>query len=114
MKLDEARLLVEQADYVIMAIVEMIRGAQEPGDASAAGVADHIRNAPISEVQQHMLKLHQAGLLEVRQRPEHPVQRTYMLTHMGAELMIQDVGNWEQASREQERRERELALITRL
>lgn len=112
-KIDDARSRVDHADYVILSIVEMLRGLQEPPEASPISVAENINGAPPREVATRMLRLEGLGLLDRRQRAEAPSGfKTFVLSHMGVELLIADLGNWEPARREQERRDQELLSAT--
>jgi hypothetical protein len=101
-RLDDVRSKIEQVDYVVLAIVEMLRGADE--FATAISVGAHIGgDTPPADVEALMRKHVELGLLEW-----HPVVRTAQLTDLAEQLLLEDLGNWDPARRERARREREM------
>lgn len=106
--LDEARSKIDQADLVMMDIIEVLRGLKEPKGANPITISMHIGGAPPRELATRLVKLVGLGLVERRPRPENRSSQTFMLTMMGAELLLTDVGNWQPARREQLRRDAEM------
>lgn len=95
--LDQAARRVDNADLVCLALVEHVRGRDQ--QATAAAIAAAIKGAPPAAVARKLAYLTHLGLLEV-------LESGYAVTLMGAELLLREVGGWEPAPREMERRDR--------
>lgn len=99
--LEHARANLDQGDYVIIALVEVLRGGQLP--AHPANVADEIGGGiqRLRDVRERMVKMARLGVLE---RIVDGVQ----VTDLGEQIIIEDVGGLEPSLLERERREREM------
>lgn len=93
--LDQAAARTDNADLVILALVESIRGRELKAIPSA--VAKQIKGAPPAQVSLRMERLAHWGLLE---RPEGT---SYAVSLMGAELLQR--GGWTPDKREARRRD---------
>lgn len=105
-RIDEVRTRVSQADYVLLALIEIQCG----GDIAStpAEIACLIGgSATTRELGLRMKVLFQLGVLSIRIDTRHAVLG-YQLTSLGEQLMLEDAGNWTPEPSERARREREL------
>lgn len=95
--LDQAVRDTDDADLVILALVESLRGRGRIAEPTE--VARQIAGAPRPQVVRRLERLAHIGLLE--QLPG----RGYAVSLMGAELLLREVGGWEPSPREMTRRD---------
>jgi hypothetical protein len=102
--LDVAIAHSDQADLVILNHVETLRDQIQPATPSA--VASLIGGAPPVEIARRLDRLSYYGALELN------ADRSYQLTHLGCELLMQELVGWSPSQREQRRRDHELFLAS--
>jgi hypothetical protein len=99
--IDQAAAQIDEADLIILALVESLRGRDL--EANASKVHTSIGGAPYPEIRRRLIHLHMLGLLE------SAVEGIYMLSPMGAELLAWQIEGWIPVGTEQRRRDAQLA-----
>src|SRR4051812_25162195 len=95
--LDQAASRTDNADLVILAVVESLRDRDKKAVTSA--VARQIRGAPFAAVAIRMEHMRHLQLLD------KPDGLSYALTLMGEELLRREMSGWTPSARENRRRE---------